>query len=187
MTQGNYNTKAGINFSRRRSSTMNFHIMYDGLAIESFTATDQKAADKYVKQRYTAGKAGRPIAVCCDVKKATTKKIAKIAKPKLDKVTITSKLGEIGKRDRLSPTGFRMVKGISYTVNVFWKNVDRPHTASYSFTNESVAKRLKACIEAGAAYSNTKVTTDNAGQTYVDASINILMRTASADLRRLGF
>lgn len=48
-------------------------------------------------------------------------------------------------------------------------------------------KRLTAAAEAGKLFTDIKLGTDAAGNTYVDATTNITIRRASQDLTRLGF
>lgn len=75
--------------------------------------------------------------------------------------------------------GFRVV--------VTWPGVDRPTTQGWVLGNAKTAQRLAAAINAGAVYSDPEIRTDMDGKTYVSASYQILGRTASADLKRLGF
>lgn len=75
--------------------------------------------------------------------------------------------------------GFRVV--------VSWPGVDRPRTGGFVLGNPITARRLAAAINAGAVYSDPEIRMDVDGKTYVRASSRVLGRTASADLKRLGF
>lgn len=77
---------------------------------------------------------------------------------------------------------------LGYRVSVTWDApVDRPCTGGYILGNKKTAERLVTAIIAGAVYTDASIRTDVNGATYVQATSRVLGRTASADLKRLGF
>ena len=75
-----------------------------------------------------------------------------------------------------------------FRVSVTWSGgVDRPTVGGYILSNRKTADRLAAAINAGAVYVDPQIRTDAYGQTYVQATSRVLGRTASADLKRLGY
>ena len=102
----------------------------------------------------------------------------------LDKVRIRTEISEIG----CGRLNMERKTATVYLVEVFGKNVDRPYIGGWSCgTNHNLAKRLKRCIEAGNAFGEVNVKKDARGETYISADMKISMRTANADLKRLGF
>jgi hypothetical protein len=75
-----------------------------------------------------------------------------------------------------------------FRISVYWNGgVDRPCVGGYVLPNKNTADRLASAINAGAVYTGAEIRTDVDGRTYVRASSRVLGRTASADLKRLGF
>lgn len=75
-----------------------------------------------------------------------------------------------------------------FRVSVTWSGgVDRPNVGGYILSNRKTAERLATAINAGVVYMNPEVRTDCNGATYVHATSRVLGRTASADLKRLGY
>lgn len=77
----------------------------------------------------------------------------------------------------------------NFVVYPVWEGVDRESPCGYSCAkNEKLAARLAIAIESGKVWSGEpKVCTDVEGNTYVHAFLNVRMRVANADLKRLGF
>lgn len=65
--------------------------------------------------------------------------------------------------------------------------VDRPELQGWVCTNQKIAERLKAAIEAGVVFHNFSIKPDINGKTYLSASSRVLGRMMNADLKRLGF
>jgi hypothetical protein len=102
----------------------------------------------------------------------------------LDRVEIRTEVREIG------CGRFNLERKIStvYVVEVFCKNVNRPYLGGWSCGyKQTLAVRLKRCIESGNAFESVTVKKDVNGATYLSADMKISMRTANADLKRLGF
>ena len=75
-------------------------------------------------------------------------------------------------------------------VTPVWNGVDRPASMHYAMPikHKKLAERLKKAIESGKCwYREPQILIDVHGLTYVNASLNLLMRTANADLKRMGF
>lgn len=80
--------------------------------------------------------------------------------------------------------------GTTYTVWTDWtasdgSKIDRPRTGGISAGR--YAERVKAAINAGAAYGPATLKTDVNGRTYVQADFKICGRHLNADLQKLGF
>lgn len=81
-------------------------------------------------------------------------------------------------------------QGEYVNVNPHWAGVDRANVGGYSFPvkKKDVALRLQTAIESGKIWmAEPQFKTDVDGNTYVCASVKILMRNCSAELKRLGF
>ena len=76
-----------------------------------------------------------------------------------------------------------------FRVKPFWANVDRPYVGGYSVgKNDKLGQRLKTAIMSGKIwYKEPELLTDCNGKTYVNANLNIHMRSANADLQKFGF
>lgn len=76
-------------------------------------------------------------------------------------------------------------------VSVVWTSseieLDRPNCFSFVVRDQALAQRLARAVDAGAVFFAPTVCRDVYGQTYVNATSRVLVRTANADLRRLGF
>ena len=75
-----------------------------------------------------------------------------------------------------------------YIVAPYWNGVDRPDSSQWSCgTNEALAKRLRAAILAGVIIEEPVIAVDNNGKSYVSNGFAIRMRSANAELKRLGY
>ena len=83
----------------------------------------------------------------------------------------------------------RVLNGV--LVSVVWTSseieLDRPNSFGFLVRDQALAQRLARAVEAEAVFAAPTVCRDVHGQTYVSATSRVLVRTASADLRRLGF
>lgn len=69
-----------------------------------------------------------------------------------------------------------------------WADVDRQRPISYSCgSNKKLAYRLAKAIRAKVVFSDIKRLTNTMGASYVSAHLNIRMRCANADLKKLGY
>lgn len=74
-----------------------------------------------------------------------------------------------------------------WNVKPIWSN-DIDCRSSFSFGNkEQLARRFAKAFEAGVVYENAHVAIDVDNEQYVSYDMTILMRTANAELKRLGF
>lgn len=76
-----------------------------------------------------------------------------------------------------------------YVVVPEWEGVDRPITASYSCGfSKALAERLQMAMVNDAVWAEPPhIKTDTFDKTFVSASLNIRMRCANADLKRIGY
>ena len=109
---------------------------------------------------------------------------AKQIAEQLERVDITTEEREIG----CGPGNMDRKLVTVYEVTPVWKGVDRKSSSSYSCSNKpQLAKRLKAAMENGDAFAYINVVKDINGCSYVSASMKIMMRSANADLKKLGY
>ena len=78
--------------------------------------------------------------------------------------------------------------GDSFVVVPIWSNVDRPDAGGYGCgSNRKLAERLKATMLDNAVFENVKVKKDINGKTFASYYMNVRMRCANADLKKLGY
>ena len=103
---------------------------------------------------------------------------------RLDHVELRYEDREIGKGCRRGET--RMARCV--TVTPIWRGVDRPIGFGISCADDAkLAMRLKAAIEAGAAFKNIEVRVDVAGKTFMCEEMAVMGRYLNGDLRKLGY
>lgn len=77
------------------------------------------------------------------------------------------------------------------TVWPYWKGVDRPQGAGWGLRDNAnghkLARRLKAALESGKAFTKVSVAYDINGNTFATTQGRLLGRTLNADLKRIGF